>query len=356
MAAHANSKERLEEVISRVEDCLRDGYSPPWLQTGRQAVQEAGRRAVADGWVNTYPAFETRLKRARELHREPDWTLYRAPVYQSPTITAATYQEPSHDAMAVVDGQTYKVCCIGDMHDDPRLPDKSRFKAIGRWAADQEPDVLWQAGDWATFDSFSRHTEKGSRESQLAPTWKQDLNSLLQSVEAFEKGFGCKDYQKVMTEGNHELRVAKYENTDPRLYGSLAPQWREIFTERGWRVVDFGEYYFIDSVGFIHHPINGAGKAFGGVTGNQRAAADAVFSIVHGHDHKLEFSSRAKIGPVRPVEIISIGCSLPWGHVEQYAKLGTTGWWWGCVTLTIRGGQIIDKSATSMLTIMEKYG
>lgn len=355
MAAHKYPVERYKQLIALVEDCLREGYSPPFLMTGRQAIKEATERALEAGLVTSAKNFRDKIIKAKDEGLEPDWTLYRAPVYQAPTITAPTYSAPSHDAHKMLDGESTRVCCIGDLHDDPRLPDKKRFEAIGRWCRDQDPDVIWQAGDWSTFDSFSRHTEKGSLESQLAPTWAQDLASLKKSHKAFAKGLGGKDYKKVMTEGNHDARAARYENSDPRLHGSLVPQWRDAFDEHGWRVVDFGEYFFIDGVGFIHHPINGAGRAYGGVTGNQRAGADSTFSIVHGHDHKLEFATRAKIGPVPSVEIISVGCGLPWGHVEQYAKHSTTGWWQGCVALTIRGGQIIDKSATSMLTIMEKF-
>jgi hypothetical protein len=81
-----------------------------------------------------------------------------------------------------------------------------------------------------------------------------------------------------------------------------------------------------------------------------------VFSVIRGHDHRLEFATRAKIGPAHPVEMISAGCALPQNHIEAYARHGTVGWWWGALFVKIRNGQILDKSAISMETLYEVYG
>lgn len=356
MPNYKNDAARLEETISLIEDCLREGYSPPWQQTGRQAVQEASRRAVEAGMVTTQSAFATRFRSAKERYREPDWTLYRAPVYQRPShndnenivIERTEPQRPDENPITV--------CCIGDCHDDPRLPDKSRFEWLGRWCAQEKPDYIWQAGDWATFDSVSMHAKPGTLDAQNNPRFKEDIKSLRESMNAFERGLNGYKCKKIFTEGNHEHRVARYENMDPRFQDALVPEWKRVFEDAGWTIWNYGEFFFINSIGFVHHPINAAGRAFGGKTGNQRAGNDATFSILRGHDHRQEFVSVPKIGPNQALDIISVGTTLPFGHVEEYAKLSTTGWYHGVVKITIRGNQITDKAAISMLTIEDRFG
>lgn len=353
MAAHPLSTETLKQTISLVEDALRDGFGPPWAGGG--AIEEAGKRALAAGMIRSIGTFNSRYSLAKRTIGEPDWALWRATNYQRPM--GATTQIGAYEPQETVrpTGKKVKVCVIGDAHDDPRLEDKDRFKWMGRWCAHEAPDYVIQLGDWGTFDSMSKHAQPGSLSKQLQPSWMQDLESLHLSIGAFEKGLKGK-VKKIMTAGNHKDRVARYEDSNPDIAGALVPQWKQLFQSEGWRIHEFGEYAFIEGVGFIHYIVNGMGRAYGGKTGNQRAGNDSVFSIVHGHDHRLERTSAPKVGPFKPVEVISAGCSLPWGWVEPYAKLSPAGWWWGVSTLTIQEGMILDMQATSMLTLEEKFG
>ena len=326
------------------------------MKSSKKAMKEAASRAVLDGFVRTIRTFESRFNIAKALIGEPDWGLYVPELYLSNPEPILAPQQHGSFFDNSYSGKSVTVCVIGDAHDSPHLPDKSRFKVLGRWANSMCPDYVIQLGDWGTFDSFNRYTERGSYESQLLPTWKQDLESLEESIQAFEDGFSGGDSIKWITTGNHENRAARYENSDPRLRDTIVPAWQEKFISREWNLKPYQEYLFVEGVGFIHHVTNGMGKAFGGVTANQRAASESVFSVVHGHDHKLEFATRAKIGPSRPVEMISAGCALPQNYVEPYAKHATTGWFWGTLFVKIRNGEILDKSAISMETLYEIYG
>jgi len=319
-------------------------------------MKEAAERAVKDGFVNTISTFESRFRISVAINGDPDWALYSPEVYNVPEPTGRELID--HGAFHNVNhnGEAVTVCVIGDAHDDPRMPDKSRFEVLGKWAASMCPDYIVQLGDWATFDSFNRYTERGSYESQLLPTWKQDLESLEESIAAFERGLGPYEGKKWVTVGNHEVRAKRYEYSDPRLLGTIVPAWEAKFLSKGWKLKPYQEYLFIEGVGFIHHVTNGMGKAYGGITANSRAASDSVFSVIRGHDHRLEFATRAKIGPAHPVEMISAGCALPQNHIEAYARHGTVGWWWGALFVKIRNGQILDKSAISMETLYEVYG
>jgi hypothetical protein len=133
-------------------------------------MKEAAERAVKDGFVNTISTFESRFRISVAINGDPDWALYSPEVYNVPEPTGRELID--HGAFHNVNhnGEAVTVCVIGDAHDDPRMPDKSRFEVLGKWAASMCPDYIVQLGDWATFDSFNRYTERGSYESQLLPT------------------------------------------------------------------------------------------------------------------------------------------------------------------------------------------
>jgi hypothetical protein len=53
--------------------------------------------------------------------------------------------------------------------------------------------------------------------------------------------------------------------------------------------------------------------------------------------------------------MVEIGCGLPWGTVEAYAKHSLTGWWYGAVMMTLQGGAITDLNFISMPSIRARY-
>src|SRR5690606_29922666 len=46
------------------------------------------------------------------------------------------------------DGTPIRVLAIGDAHDSPEIPDKSRFRWMGQLAAEEKPDWIVQIGDF----------------------------------------------------------------------------------------------------------------------------------------------------------------------------------------------------------------
>ena len=57
---------------------------------------------------------------------------------------------------------------------------------------------------------------------------------------------------------------------------------------------------------------------------------DSLHDLVFGHTHKARDWKAVKIGYDKWVRIVNVGCSLPSGHIEEYAKLNMNGWSW-CV-------------------------
>ena len=357
MSAHKTPDGHLKMVRDIIHDCLREGFSPPFIPVrGRAAHTEAVRRLIdaghksgtAWGWINALKGTKW----------EPDYSHYRP--YQYQALQHGRKILPAYRPSEVLkpDAESRKVGIIGDAHDEPSLPDKSRFYWMGRWAAEQNFDELVQVGDMATLDSLTRHAAPGTKTFNELPSFQQDLLSLDEALSALDRGLGKArgKIKKTITFGNHEARAVTYEDNNPQMIGTVVDALINVFRKHGWRVIPFGEILFIEGVGITHHPINLMGRAYGGKTANRASGNDLTFTLIHGHDHKREQVSCAKIGPQGFIETISAGCALPWGLVQNYAKHGPSGWWWGVMGARFCQGQILDYDFTSMLTLEELYG
>ena len=56
------------------------------------------------------------------------------------------------------------------------------------------------------------------------------------------------------------------------------------------------------------------------------------------------------------MRIINVGCALPFGHIEEYARLNMTGWSWGIVELGIWDNHIQESQFISMDRLKKQYG
>lgn len=355
MPARPLTDEQKRETIALVDECLREGYAPPDVMTGKQAIKEAAIRAQQRGITCTTGAFKTRIGNARNEGMEPDWTLYRPAQYQPPKGTKAAPAAPflgAHlDAVQVPSDEIKRIVVIGDLHDDPRMGDYDRFRQIGKKAASLAPDYIVQIGDWATFDSVSRHEDRSTIHGRALPSFEDDVGSLRMSLRAMGEGLGDWSGTRYCTLGNHEDRVRQYENLNATLEGAMYTRVLEAFAQYGWKTRPYGEWLFIAGVGFIHVPINTMGRPYNGKT-LQPIANDAVFSIVFGHSHKGGMVRSGKLGPNRRVTVLNVGCALPDGHIEDYAKMSMTGWDYGIVLIEVAQGDIQSVKHYSMAEVM----
>lgn len=352
MAAHPLSQDKLDRVKQVVEDLLRAGFTPPEFPSrGSAAKTEAAKALSAE--------YGVPLNTARNwiAPANIDWTLYRPTRYQQPVPRHVVEPAPAPQAF-IPDRPGVRVLAIGDLHNDPRHPHRlDVLKWVARYASEQRFDHIVQIGDWSTWDSCSFHEKNDTNKGKLKPSIRQDMDNLIASHQAFRAGMAS-DYKPRMTVvlGNHENRVERFENANPEAYGTFTRERDQIFTQFGWRVRPYGELFYIEGVGFTHHPVNGAGRAYGGKTGPQRAANDSTVPVVSGHTHRRQVHDSPKIGPNDAISMVEIGCGMLWGEVESYAAHSATGWWWGVVPLTCRQGAITDLGFVSMLTLQERFG
>lgn len=250
-------------------------------------------------------------------------------------------------------GDKIKVLVIGDAHDSPHIPDKSRFTWIGKHINDTRPDVVLQIGDFMTADSVSAHTGNHTLEGKSKPSFNDDINSFRLALDALNSEIKYTP-EKHCTLGNHERRVYVYENEHPEVDGRLSCDIDLAFKARGWTYSPYGQPTFYGGVAFLHAAINRLGKTFGGKTAENQIANESLTDVVIGHSHIKRVVKYPKLHH-RHITVANAGCALPEGYIEDYAQHAQTGWSYGLMTLTIKDGHIRDDEWVSMGTLQERY-
>lgn len=354
--------DRFRRACALVEQCLREGFTPERIPGpgSRTALSEAAARWKIGTPPRsiTYRGFWSMIQDARNAGIEPDWSAYRPKRYHQPVPLSSLQMAPPLDpALVEPAGEGERVLVIGDLHQDPRHEDRIPILTwIARYASEHRISRIIQVGDWSTWDSVNQHDRADTQAARLKPPIKADMDNLVQSHQAWRRGMD-KDYRPKMNLllGNHENRLERFENSNPEAYGSFTTERDQTFTQFGWKIRPYGELFYVDGVAFTHHPVNGAGRAYGGKTGPQRAANESTIPVVSGHTHRKQVHDAPKIGPMDSISMVEVGCAMPWGTVESYARHGLTGWWWGVVPMTIRSGVITDIEFKSMLSIRQRY-
>lgn len=353
------SLETAQETVRRVEDALRQGCVPRGLGGGKSAVSAAGEQWVREGGLGAAVTIEARLRGAEARYGlVPDWSLYRSTRYQQPVPRSVLYPATIPDpSLHQPTGTPQRILVLGDLHNDPRHEHRLQVLTwAARYASEHRFDRIVQVGDWSTFDSVNQHDKNDTAAARFKPGIRDDMENLTASHQAFRRGMS-EDYRPKLDFllGNHEHRLERFENANPETAQTFTLGRDETFAQFGWRSRPYGELFYVEGVAFTHHPTNGAGRAYGGKTGPQRAANESTVPVVSGHTHRRQVHDSPKIGPVDVISMVEVGCGLLWGEVESYAKHGLTGWWHGFVPMTVQGGVITDLNFVSMLSIRDRY-
>ena len=348
------------QVIAYVNLALKMGCRPTGVYgNGRSSIEVASEKAIEDGVVLTRKAFLHRVSAAKKYHNlEPDWSLYTPTRYVQPVPRQVLIPAATPDPRAYIpDGQRERVLMIGDLHQDPRHPHRVEVLAwAARFGADRKVSRVVQVGDWGTFDGASFHDKNDTLRARLKPTIKQDLDNQKESLATFHANKPADwDPKLDITLGNHENRINRFENANPETAGMFSNELETNFAQFGWQTRPYGEVMFVQGVGISHHPTNGAGRAFGGKTGPQRAANELTCSFISGHTHAFQHYTSGKIGLVSGVDVMEVGCALPWGEVEDYAVHSINNWWWGFVIADLMGGRIVASEKVDMMAIRDRY-
>ena len=225
--------------------------------------------------------------------------------------------------------------------------------AYGKYIADKQPEVIVCIGDFADVPSLSTYLQPGSIDAEGA-RFADDKASVYAAMESFMlpivKARGYKP-KLVLTYGNHEDRITRAVNADPkRLYGqmSLADLKYEDF---GWTCIPFLQPIAIGGVAFCHYFPSG-------IMGRPVLNARTVLQKLHmsafaGHQQgrDVAYAKRADGG-----DLTAIISGSFYQHDEGYLSPFTNRHWRGAWFLhEVKDGQF-DEMALSIGYLLRRFG
>lgn len=247
-----------------------------------------------------------------------------------------------------------RICAIGDVHDSSVIP-KDRMRWAGKFVRDIRHDCVVQIGDLMSLESVSRFAKPGTLEHKEAPYWKDDMASGKEVLRAFQQGLNGYEVKKHCTLGNHEDRHISNISKQPWAKDALMDTPHTILGDWGWEYSPYGAFHFVGKTGFVHVPLNRLGKPFGGKFAENQIGNETTFDVVYGHSHRPLMKPFPKLNGVI-VKVVNLGCFLPQGHVEPYAKHSLHGWEWGLFDITLVGGSISKADWIPIGELEERYG
>jgi len=252
-----------------------------------------------------------------------------------------------------------KMVIIPDCQVKMGVPLEHLFYA-GSWIAEKKPDYIICLGDFADMESLCSY-DKGTKsfegrrytnDIQVA----QDAMSMLMRPIIQEKARLIRDKKKqwnpkmVLTLGNHENRINKAINNDPKLDGLISVN-DLCYEQWGWEVVPFLQVKVIEGIAFSHYFVSGVmGRP---VTSARMLLTKHHMSCVAGHQQgrDIAFSQTADGKPI--TGIISGSFYL---HDEEYLTAQNNIHWRGIWQLNDVKDGSFDELPLSVEYLKSKYG
>lgn len=213
---------------------------------------------------------------------------------------------------------------IPDVQVKPGVPTE-HLSAAGEWAAEKRPDVIVCIGDFADMPSLSFYDKgkasfEGRRYTEDIKATKDAMELLMAPIrrEIARRKYKQWNPRLILTIGNHEERIDRVTNDDPKLRGLL--QMSDLgYEEAGWEVYPYLQPVVVDGVAYAHFFTSG-------VMGRPVSSARALATKRHqsctmGHVQSTEIDmSQKRIDGKR---IIGLFCGTFYLHDEDY--LGAQG-------------------------------
>lgn len=210
-------------------------------------------------------------------------------------------------------------CVIPDVQVKPGN-DFNFLRRIGTYIVEKKPDVIIQIGDFADMPSLSSYDQgtkafEGRRYIKDIEAAKEAMTTLLSPIKEYnDKAKKNKErlYKPkfVLTLGNHENRITKAVNNDPKLEGLISLNDLP-YTE--WEVIPYLEIKTIDGINYCHYFTSGV---LGRPIGNARLLLQKKHqSCVQGHVQTMDIATDYRADG-RPIIGLFAGCCYE--HNEDY--------------------------------------
>jgi hypothetical protein len=252
-----------------------------------------------------------------------------------------------------------KILVIPDLQVKPDVP-LEHLDWIGKLIVDKRPDVVVQIGDFADMPSLSSYDV--GKKSFEGRRYLKDVESVVEAQKRLLKPL-IQDYNKavrnkkkaykprmLITLGNHENRINRAVEADPKLEGVLSLDHLQ-FKEFGWEVVDFLDVINIEGVCFSHYFTSGVlGRP---VTSPNALVTKKHVSCVMGHVQQDGIASQYTAQGKRITGLFAGACYL---HDEEYMGPQGNVHWRGVWMLNdVKDGEF-EPMQLSLNYLERKYG
>jgi hypothetical protein len=219
-----------------------------------------------------------------------------------------------------------KILVLPDVQARPGL-DFSFLRRIGRYMVEKKPDVVVCIGDFADMPSLSSY-DKGKKSFE-GRRYRRDIEAAQFAMQAFlgplneynemrrKNKKGEYKPRMVLTLGNHEARISRACDDDPKLDGVLSLK-DLAYAEYGWEVYPFLERVIIEGVAFSHYFTTGTMGRPAGTAAAQLRKANMSCVAGHQQGKQIAYATRADGSTI--TSIIAGSC---YEHEEPY--LGAQG-------------------------------
>ena len=229
-----------------------------------------------------------------------------------------------------------KILVIPDMQVKPGV-DTSYIDAIASYILDKQPDVIVNLGDMADMPSLSSYDQ--GKKAFEGRRYKDDIQSVIDAqIKLFQPLAAYQERQRINKKkvytprtiillGNHENRINRAVNNDPKLDGVLSVD--DLCYQNFWNeVYPFLDVIEINGIAFSHYFTTG-------LAGRPSSTANAQLNKQHqsciaGHQQGLQIAMSNSAAGKRITSIIAGSC---YTHDEEYLGVQGNKHWRGLLML-----------------------
>jgi hypothetical protein len=247
---------------------------------------------------------------------------------------------------------------IPDTQVKPNSP-TDHLRWAGLYAAEKKPDVIVHIGDH--FDMPSLSSWDVGKKSFEGRRYKDDIEAGIHAMEVFLQPI--RDEQQrlkvnkhkqwrprmVYTLGNHENRIERAIESDPKLDGLIGYKDLQL-EEMGFEVYDFLDVVIIDQIAYAHYFTSGImGRP---VSSARNMLSKKMMSCIMGHvqDRDIAYGRRAD-----GTNILGLFSGIFYQHDEDYLTPQTNSSWRGIWMLNEVANGGCDELPVSLNYLRNKY-
>jgi hypothetical protein len=232
---------------------------------------------------------------------------------------------------------------------------------IGRYICEKRPDVVICGGDFADMPSLSSYDVgkkvfEGRRYRADVEASHRAMEALLGPIREYNSRAAANHKARytprmVLTLGNHENRINRAVNDDPKLDGTIGIGDLR-YEQYGWEVHPFLEVVVIDGIAYSHFFTTG-------LMGRPCTSASAQLakkhqSCVAGHQQGLQIATAHRADGKRLTSVIAGSCYL---HDEDYMSSQGNNHFRGFLVLhDVSPEGEFDLMSVSLKYLEKKYG